>query len=113
MDFCGNELNPGPWVSFLKPELQLISDMEIAAKVAQEGVYRHLLPLPSPHTLDQIVKKDMARTGSWMDLRFDIGWIGSGTSEMILDDLVEEIIKSCRDMVQAEPMQEQDSNNNL
>ncbi|KAL0866863.1 hypothetical protein Bca101_045981 [Brassica carinata] len=101
MDFCGNELNPGPWVSFLKPELQLISDMEIAAKVAQEGVYRHLLPLPSPHTLDQIVKKDMARTGSWMDLRFDIGWIGSGTSEMILDDLVEEIIKSCRDMVQA------------
>ncbi|KAF8091641.1 hypothetical protein N665_0439s0009 [Sinapis alba] len=102
MDFCGNELNPGPWISFLKPELQLISDMEIAAKVAQEGVYRHLLPLPSPHTLDQIVKKDMARTGSWMDLRFDIGWIGSGTSEMILDDLIEEIIRSCRDMVQAE-----------
>ncbi|KAH0884409.1 hypothetical protein HID58_060505, partial [Brassica napus] len=110
IDFCGNELNPGPWVSFLKPELQLISDMEIAAKVAQEGVYWHLLPLPSPHTLDQMVKKDMDRTGSWMDLRFDVGWIVSGTSEMILDDLVEEII---RDMVQAEPMQEQDSNNNL
>ncbi|KAF2567124.1 hypothetical protein F2Q68_00025957 [Brassica cretica] len=57
-----------------------------------------------------MVKKDMDRTGSWMDLRFDVGWIVSGTSEMILDDLVEEII---RDMVQAEPMQEQDSNNNL
>ncbi|XP_033146701.1 uncharacterized protein LOC103862829 [Brassica rapa] len=110
MDFCGNELNPGPWVSFLKPEVQLISDMEIAAKVAQEGVYWHLLPLPSPHTLDQMVKKDMARTGSWMDIRFDVGWIGSGASELILDDLVEEII---RDMVQAEPMQEQNSNNNL
>ncbi|CAG7905214.1 hypothetical protein BRARA_D00108 [Brassica rapa] len=97
MDFCGSELNPGPWISFLKHELQLTSDMEIAAKVAQEGVYWHLLPLPSPHTLDQMVKKDMARTGSWMDLRFDVGWIGSGASEIILDDLVEEII---RDMVQ-------------
>ncbi|CAH8389150.1 unnamed protein product [Eruca vesicaria subsp. sativa] len=111
IDFCGNQLNPGPWISFVKPELQLISDMEIAAKVAQEGVYWHLLPLPSPHTLDQMVKKDMAKTGSWMDLRFDIGWIGSGTSEMILDDLLEEIIRSCRDMVQAEPMEDQ--NNNL
>ncbi|ESQ43940.1 hypothetical protein EUTSA_v10005809mg [Eutrema salsugineum] len=104
LDFCRNELNPGPWISFLKPEVQLISDMEIAAKVAREGVYWHLLPLPSPHTLDQIVKKDMAKTGSWMDLRFDIGCIGSGITEMILDDLVEEIIRSCRDMVRAEPM---------
>ncbi|EOA23543.1 hypothetical protein CARUB_v10016737mg [Capsella rubella] len=111
MDFCWNELNPGPWISFLKPEVQLISDMEIAAKVAQEGVYWHLLPLPSPHTLDQIVKKDMARTGSWMDLRFEIGCLGSYTSEMILDELVEEIIISCRDMVQVESMQEPNSDN--
>ncbi|KAL0714943.1 hypothetical protein Bca4012_021922 [Brassica carinata] len=110
MDFCENELNPGPCITFLKPEVQLISDMEVATKVAQEGVYRHLLPLPSPHTLDQIVKKDMAKAGSWMDLRFDIGWIGSATSELILDDLVDEIIRSCRDMVRAEPMQEQNSN---
>ncbi|KAF8108536.1 hypothetical protein N665_0108s0071 [Sinapis alba] len=110
VDFCESELNPGPWISFLKPELQVISDMEVAVKVAQEGVYWHLLPLPSPHTLDQIVKKDMAKAGSWMDLRFDIGWIGSGTSELILDDLVEEIIRSCRDMVQAKPMQEQNRN---
>lgn len=111
MDFCRNELNPGPWISFVKPELHLISDMEIAAKVAQEGVYWHLLPLPSPHTLDQIVRKDMARTGSWMDLRFDIGCIGSGASEMILDDLLEEIIRTCRVMVQAEPTQDRTSNN--
>lgn len=111
MDFCWNEFNPGPWISFVKPEVQLISDMEIAAKVAQEGVYWHLLPLPSPHTLDQIVRKDMARTGSWMDLRFEIGCLGSYTSEVILDELVEEIIRSFRDMVQAEPIQHQNSDN--
>lgn len=111
LDFCGNELIPGPWISFVKPEVQLISDTEIAAQVAQEGVYWHLLPLPSPHTLDQIVRKDMAKTGSWMDLRFDIGCISSSTSEMILDDLVEEMIRSYRDMVQAGPMQDQNSNN--
>ncbi|XP_010512478.1 PREDICTED: uncharacterized protein LOC104788425 [Camelina sativa] len=111
MDFCWNEFNPGPWISFLKPEVQLISDMEIAAKVAREGVYWHLLPLPSPHTLDQIVEKDMARPGSWMDLRFEIGCLGSYTSEIILDELVEEIIMSCRDIVQVETMQEPNSDN--
>ncbi|XVE74427.1 hypothetical protein DITRI_Ditri12bG0016400 [Diplodiscus trichospermus] len=33
-------------------------------------------PVPLPHTLDQIVKKDMAKTGTRMDLRLDIDCIG-------------------------------------
>ncbi|CAN6836467.1 unnamed protein product [Brassica oleracea] len=91
MEFSGH----GPWISFAKPEVRFGPDMENVVEVVQEEVYWHLLPLPSPHTLDQIVKKDLARTGNWMDLRFDIGCIGSQTGEIILDELLEEIISSC------------------
>ncbi|CAL9237094.1 unnamed protein product [Arabidopsis halleri] len=98
MEFCGH----GPWISFVKPSMRFFPDMENAVEVVQEEVYWHLLPLPSPHTLDQIVQKDLARTGNWMDLRFDIGCIGSETGEIILDDLLEEIISNCTDLVQPE-----------
>ncbi|KAG7570621.1 hypothetical protein ISN45_Aa04g032000 [Arabidopsis thaliana x Arabidopsis arenosa] len=98
MEFCGH----GPWISFFKPSMRFFPDMENAVEVVQEEVYWHLLPLPSPHTLDQIVQKDLARTGNWMDLRFDIGCIGSETGEIILDELLEEIISNCTDLVQPE-----------
>lgn len=92
MELCEH----GPWISFAKPELRFCPDMENAAEVVQEEVYWHLLPLPSPHTLDQIVHKDFARSGTWMDLRFDISCIGSETVELILDELLEEMIINCR-----------------
>ncbi|KAF8088298.1 hypothetical protein N665_0546s0029 [Sinapis alba] len=94
MEFCGH----GPWISFAKPAVRFGPDMENVAEVVQAEVYWHLLPLPSPHTLDQIVRKDLVRTGDWMDLRFDIGCIGSETGEIILDELLEEIISSCTDL---------------
>ncbi|KAJ4904313.1 Phosphatidylinositol N-acetyglucosaminlytransferase subunit P-related [Raphanus sativus] len=99
MEFCGHD---GPWISLAKPAVRFGPDMENVAEVVQEEVYWHLLPLPSPHTLDQIVRKDLARTGSWMDLGFDIGCIGSQTGEIILDELLEEIISSsCTDLFQS------------
>ncbi|XP_024010691.1 uncharacterized protein LOC18015564 isoform X2 [Eutrema salsugineum] len=98
MELCGH----GPWISFAKPAVRFVPDMENADELVQEEVYWHLLPLPSPHTLDQIVRKDLARTGSWMDLRFDIGCIGSETGERILEELLEEIVSNCTDFFQAE-----------
>ncbi|VVA98284.1 unnamed protein product [Arabis nemorensis] len=98
MEFCGH----GPWISFVKPAYRFFSDMENVTQVVQEEVYWHLLPLPSPHTLDQIVQKDLARTRSWMDLRFDIGCIGSEISEIILDELLEEIISNFTELFQVE-----------
>ncbi|KAJ0258644.1 Phosphatidylinositol N-acetyglucosaminlytransferase subunit P-like protein [Hirschfeldia incana] len=92
MEFC----RYGPWISFTKPAV----NMENAVEVVQEEVYWHLLPLPSPHTLDQIVRKDLARNGCWMDLRFDIGSIGSQTGEIILEELLDEIITTCTDLFQ-------------
>lgn len=97
MEFSGH----GPWISFAKPEVRFGPDMENVVEVVQEEVYWHLLPLPSPHTLDQIVRKDLARTGNWMDLSFESGCIGSQTGEIILDELLEEIISSsCTDLFQ-------------
>ncbi|KAL0896327.1 hypothetical protein Bca101_080288 [Brassica carinata] len=98
MEFCGHD---GPWISFAKPAVRFGPDMENVAEVVQEEVYWHLIPLPSPHTLDQIVRKDLARTGNWMDLSSDIGCIGSETGEIILDELLEEIISSCTDLFQS------------
>ncbi|KAJ0259146.1 Phosphatidylinositol N-acetyglucosaminlytransferase subunit P-like protein [Hirschfeldia incana] len=95
MEFCGHD---GPWISLAKPAVRFGPDMENVAEVVQEEVYWHLLPLPSPHTLDQIVRKDLVRTGNWMDLCFDIGCIGSQTGEIILDELLQEIISSCTDL---------------
>lgn len=60
-----------------------------------EGVCWHFLPLPPPHTLDQIVGKDMARSGAWMDLRFDAETVGVELGEAILDELMEDTILSC------------------
>jgi hypothetical protein len=45
-----------------------------------------------PHTLDQLVKKDMAKTGTWMDLRCDIETILVEIGEAIFEDLMEEAI---------------------
>ncbi|XP_013631959.1 uncharacterized protein LOC106450939 isoform X3 [Brassica napus] len=97
MKFCRH----GPWISLSKPAVRFCGpDMENAVEVVQEEVYWHLLPLPSPHTMDQIVRKDLARTGCWMDLRFDIGCICSQTGELILEELLEEIISTCTDLFQ-------------
>jgi hypothetical protein len=57
-----------------------------------EGVSWHLLPLPMPHTLDQLVKKDMAKTGTWMNLQYDIETILVEIGEDIFEDLMEEIV---------------------
>ncbi|CAH8300967.1 unnamed protein product [Eruca vesicaria subsp. sativa] len=97
MEFCEH----GPWISFAKPAVRFGPDMDNVVEVVQEEVYWHLIPLPSPHTLDQIVRKDLARTGNWMDLSFDIGCIGSETGEIILDEILEEIISSCSDLFQS------------
>lgn len=57
-----------------------------------EGVCWYLLPFPRPHTLDQIVQKDMARCESWMDLRCDVETVGVVMGDTILAELMEDTI---------------------
>ncbi|KAK8362640.1 hypothetical protein V6Z12_A03G114100 [Gossypium hirsutum] len=83
-----------PSVSFVKPNIRPIPNMKNTIQEVWEGVYWHLLPTPLPCTLDLIVRKDLAKTGTWMDLQLDTGYIGVEIGEAIFEDLVEDTITS-------------------
>ncbi|EEF50533.1 conserved hypothetical protein [Ricinus communis] len=82
-------------LSFGKPTVQPAPDMKYAIHAVWEGVYWYILPLPLPHTLEQIVKKDMAKTGSWMDLRCDSETMVIEIGDAIFKDLIGETVLSC------------------
>ncbi|KAL0712328.1 hypothetical protein Bca4012_019306 [Brassica carinata] len=84
-----------PWASFVTPRTRVFSTVKSIIHEVQEAVYWHLLPLPLPRALDQIVRKDMAKTGNWLDIRCDIDCIGFETSELILEELLEELALNC------------------
>ncbi|XP_040372416.1 uncharacterized protein LOC112181567 isoform X2 [Rosa chinensis] len=96
VEVCGRYYGCFPWVSSVKP-IRPVPDMKTAIHEVWVEVHWHLSPLPLPHTLDQIVTKDLSRTGAWMDLRFDTETIGVDMGEAILQDLIEEIILSYAD----------------
>ncbi|KAK8489662.1 hypothetical protein V6N11_007371 [Hibiscus sabdariffa] len=81
-------------VSFVKPNIRPIPNTKDTIQEVWQGVYWHLLPMPHPRTLDQIVRKDMAKTETWMDLRLDTDCIGLEMGDTILEDLVEDTITS-------------------
>ncbi|XP_022722626.1 uncharacterized protein LOC111279836 isoform X2 [Durio zibethinus] len=93
MEVCGYYFG-SPGVSFVKPNIRPIPNMKNTLQEVWQGVYWHLLQMPLPRTLDQIVRKDLAKTGTWMDLRVDIGCVGFEMGEAILKDLVEDTITS-------------------
>ncbi|GLT79647.1 hypothetical protein SLA2020_511290 [Shorea laevis] len=95
MEVCGHYIGCSPWVSFVKPSIRPIPNMNNTIQEVFNGVYWHLLPMPLPQTLDQIVRKDMAKTGTWLDLRVNTESIGVEMGEAILEDLLEDIIISC------------------
>lgn len=72
----------------------------------------HLFQLPQPHSLDQLVKADLARSTKWMNLQADIELIVSEMGEIIFTELVDETVLSFADdslecefaVLQTEPM---------
>ncbi|KAH6830015.1 hypothetical protein C2S53_000330 [Perilla frutescens var. hirtella] len=57
----------------------------------------HLFQLPQPHSLDQLVKSDLARSRKWMNLQSDIELIVSEMGETIFTELVDETVLSFAD----------------
>ncbi|KAG2279084.1 hypothetical protein Bca52824_061639 [Brassica carinata] len=84
-----------PWASFVTPRTRVFSTVKSIVHEVQEAVYWHLLPLPLPRALDQIVRKDMAKAGNWLDIRCEIDCFGFETSELILEELLEEVALNC------------------
>lgn len=95
LEVCQHHFGCCPWVSFIKSSIRPVPNMKYATQEVWGGVNWHLLPLPLPHTLDQIVRKDMGRMGAWMDLCFDADAIGVEMGEAILEDLMEDLVWSC------------------
>lgn len=86
-----------PWVSFVKPSSKPVLDIRSAIHEVWEGVHWHLLRLSPPSNLEQIVRKDLGKSGKWMDLRFDSESIGFEMGDAIFDELIDEIIDCCMD----------------
>ncbi|KAK2972499.1 hypothetical protein RJ640_002310 [Escallonia rubra] len=57
-----------------------------------EGVEWRLVQQPPPCSLDQLVGKDMSKSGTWMDLRFKINHIVMDLGNSILEELTEDAI---------------------
>lgn len=91
---CERYFDCNPRVSLDKHNIRPVpKGMDLINEV-WEGVEWYLLQYSAPHSLDQLVKKDMERSGTWMNLRFDLGHIGVEMGEIILEELVDDTILS-------------------
>lgn len=91
---CERYFGCNPRVSLGKHNIRPIpKGMDLINEV-WEGVEWYILRYSAPHSLDQLVKKDMGRSGTWMNLRLDLGHIGVEMGEIILEELVDDTILS-------------------
>jgi hypothetical protein len=94
MEVCWHYFGVSPLVSFVNSSIRPTPNMKKIILKVWEGVCWHVLPLPPPHTLEQIVTKDMARNGTWMDLRLDAEIVSFEMGDTILAELMEDTILS-------------------
>ncbi|KAL8495236.1 hypothetical protein ACS0TY_019407 [Phlomoides rotata] len=83
--------------------------MDLIQEIWQR-VERLLLQHPHPHSLDHLVKTDLARSRNWMNLQSDIELIVFEMEEIIFIELVEEIVPSFVDDTFELPVLEAESN---
>ncbi|PSS11706.1 hypothetical protein CEY00_Acc15988 [Actinidia chinensis var. chinensis] len=93
-EVCERYFSYTPWVSFVKHNIRPIPWRKDLIREVWEGVEWSLLLHPSPSTLDQIVRKDLEKNGTWMNLRTDVESIGTDIEETIFEELVAATISS-------------------
>ncbi|XP_027349562.1 uncharacterized protein LOC113861145 [Abrus precatorius] len=94
MEVCQHYFGVSPWVSFVNPSIRPSPYMKRVILKVWEGVCWHVLPLPLPRTLEQIIRKDMGRSGTWMNLGPDAEMVGVDMAEAILAELMDDTIPS-------------------
>ncbi|XP_025696190.1 uncharacterized protein [Arachis hypogaea] len=94
VEVCWYYFGVSPYVSFVNPSIRPTPNMKRLTLKVFEGVCWHILPLPPPRTLEQIVRKDLAGSETWMDLRPDAETVGFEMCEVILAELMEDTIWS-------------------
>ncbi|CAK9143335.1 unnamed protein product [Ilex paraguariensis] len=83
-----------PTVSSVKSNIQPVPRGINLINEVWEGVEWHILQQASPHSLDQLIRKDLAKSGTWMDLRFETEYTGVEIGAVILADLIEDTVLS-------------------
>ncbi|KAJ1411807.1 hypothetical protein SESBI_20863 [Sesbania bispinosa] len=73
------------------PNVEAYVVKNVLAKEIAELVNLHFLPRPSPITLQQLVEKDLAKRGSWLNIQVDTEDIAIEMEKDILEKLVLEI----------------------
>ncbi|XP_057978289.1 uncharacterized protein LOC131164820 [Malania oleifera] len=85
-----NYFGCSPWISSTKPMIWSVIVQKNVVREVIKGVNQHLLPQMPPHTLEQLVAKDLAKPGTWMDIRIDAEDTVIEMLEAILDELIME-----------------------
>lgn len=80
--------------SFVKQNIRPVPKGMNLINEVWKGVEWHILQHPAPHSLDQLIRKDMSKPGTWMDLCFETDHIVIELEKLILEEVVEDTILS-------------------
>ncbi|KAL3517168.1 hypothetical protein ACH5RR_024070 [Cinchona calisaya] len=94
VEVCERYFGCFPVMSNIKQNIRPVPTRMNLIQEIWEGVEGHLLHYRSTQSLDQLIKKGMMKSRSWMDFHLDIQQIGAEMEESILDKLVEDTVSS-------------------
>ncbi|XP_050378697.1 uncharacterized protein LOC126796001 isoform X2 [Argentina anserina] len=92
VDVYHSDIRYPSWLSFLEPNVRQLPIEKTVIHKVMKYVDRHLSLHPSPRTLKQVVEMDIARSGTWIDIRKDAEDIVFQMVDDVLEDLIIETI---------------------
>lgn len=87
LEVCQYYFGSSPWVSFVGPKSQSIQAAKDLPFEVTKQVDRHIISQRPPFTLEQLVEKDLAKPGSWMDIRMHVEEAVYEMVESLLEEL--------------------------
>nr|XP_004300797.2 PREDICTED: uncharacterized protein LOC101311098 isoform X1 [Fragaria vesca subsp. vesca] len=92
VDVYRSDLRYFPWLSFIKPNVRQLPIEETVISKVMKYVEWHNSLHPTPRTMQQVVEMDMARSGTWIDIRKDAEDVIFQMVEDVLEELIIETI---------------------
>ncbi|KAL3652706.1 hypothetical protein CASFOL_002387 [Castilleja foliolosa] len=83
---------PSPWPTFVKPRFGSVPLAELVFDEIMKDAEFFLLPTTEKRTLDQLVSKDVAKCGPWIDDRVDTEEIVIEVSEEMVEEFVLDVL---------------------
>ena len=92
VDVYRSDLRYFPWLSFIKPNVRQLPIEETVISKVMKYVEWHNSLHPTPRTMQQVVEMDIARSGTWIDIRKDAEDVIFQMVEDVLEELIIETI---------------------